>query len=179
MVKVDPVDYRGWLFDLATTSGTFHAGVGQGWIHNSPRRGLEFAPRKIARGVARIKLGKQSELRLGNLDARRDWGYARDYVRAMWLMLQQEAPDDYVIATGETHTVAECVQVAFRHVGIEDWQRYVVVDPALLRPAEVDLLIGNPAKARERLGWRPEVSFEGLMKLMVEADLELEAQSPE
>ena len=129
--------------------------------------------------MARIKLGKQSELRLGNLDARRDWGYARDYVRAMWLMLQQEAPDDYVIATGETHTVAECVQVAFRHVGIEDWQRYVVVDPALLRPAEVDLLIGNPAKARERLGWRPEVSFEGLMKLMVEADLELEAQSPE
>jgi GDPmannose 4,6-dehydratase len=165
------VNYRE-SYDLFACSGIL-------FNHESPRRGLEFAPRKIARGVARIKLGKQSELRLGNLDARRDWGYARDYVRAMWLMLQQEAPDDYVIATGETHTVAECVQVAFRHVGIEDWQRYVVVDPALLRPAEVDLLIGNPAKARERLGWRPEVSFEGLMKLMVESDLELEAQSPE
>jgi GDPmannose 4,6-dehydratase len=165
------VNYRE-SYDLFACSGIL-------FNHESPRRGLEFAPRKIARGVARIKLGKQSELRLGNLDARRDWGYARDYVRAMWLMLQQEAPDDYVIATGETHTVAECVQVAFRHVGIEDWQRYVVVDPALLRPAEVDLLIGNPAKARERLGWRPEVSFEGLMKLMVEADLELEGQSPE
>jgi GDPmannose 4,6-dehydratase len=165
------VNYRE-SYDLFACSGIL-------FNHESSRRGLEFAPRKIARGVARIKLGKQSELRLGNLDARRDWGYARDYVRAMWLMLQQEAPDDYVIATGETHTVAECVQVAFRHVGIEDWQRYVVVDPALLRPAEVDLLIGNPAKARERLGWRPEVSFEGLMKLMVEADLELEAQSPE
>ena len=165
------VNYRE-SYDLFACSGIL-------FNHESPRRGLEFAPRKIARGVARIKLGKQSELRLGNLDARRDWGYARDYVRAMWLMLQQEAPDDYVIATGETHTVAECVQVAFRHVGIEDWQRHVVVDPALLRPAEVDLLIGNPAKARERLGWRPEVSFEGLVKLMVEADLELEAQSPE
>ena len=165
------VNYRE-SYDLFACSGIL-------FNHESPRRGLEFAPRKIARGVARIKLGKQSELRLGNLDARRDWGYARDYVRAMWLMLQQEAPDDYVIATGETHTVAECVQVAFRHVGIEDWQRHVVVDPALLRPAEVDLLIGNPAKARERLGWRPEVSFEGLMKLMVESDLELEAQSPE
>jgi GDPmannose 4,6-dehydratase len=165
------VNYRE-SYDLFACSGIL-------FNHESPRRGLEFAPRKIARGVARIKLGKQSELRLGNLDARRDWGYARDYVRAMWLMLQQEAPDDYVIATGETHTVAECVQVAFRHVGIEDWQRHVVVDPALLRPAEVDLLIGNSAKARERLGWRPEVSFEGLMKLMVESDLELEAQSPE
>jgi GDPmannose 4,6-dehydratase len=165
------VNYRE-SYDLFACSGIL-------FNHESSRRGLEFAPRKIARGVARIKLGKQSELRLGNLDARRDWGYARDYVRAMWLRLQQEAPDDYVIATGETHTVAECVQVAFRHVGIEDWQRYVVVDPALLRPAEVDLLIGNPAKARERLGWRPEVSFEGLMKLMVEADLELEAQSPD
>jgi GDPmannose 4,6-dehydratase len=179
VVKAETVEYRGWLFDLATTTGTFHAGVGQGWIHNSPRRGLEFAPRKIARGVARIKLGKQRDIRLGNLDARRDWGYAKDYVRAMWLMLQQPRPDDYVIATGETHTVAECVEVAFRHVGLESWRDYVTVDPALLRPAEVDLLIGNPAKAREQLGWRPEVSFEGLVKLMVEADLELEAQSPD
>jgi GDPmannose 4,6-dehydratase len=165
------VNYRE-SYDLFACSGIL-------FNHESPRRGLEFAPRKIARGVARIKLGKQRELRLGNLDARRDWGYAKDYVRAMWLMLQQPSPDDYVIATGETHTVAECVEVAFRHAGIENWQDHVVVDPALLRPAEVDLLIGNPAKAREQLGWQPEVSFEGLVKLMVEADLELEAQSPD
>jgi GDPmannose 4,6-dehydratase len=165
------VNYRE-SYDLFACSGIL-------FNHESPRRGLEFAPRKIARGVARIKLGKQRELRLGNLDARRDWGYAKDYVRAMWLMLQQPAPDDYVIATGETHTVAECVEVAFRHVGIANWQDHVVVDPALLRPAEVDLLIGNPAKAREQLGWQPEVSFEGLVKLMVEADLELEAQNPD
>jgi GDPmannose 4,6-dehydratase len=165
------VNYRE-SYDLFACSGIL-------FNHESPRRGLEFAPRKIARGVARIKLGKQKELHLGNLDARRDWGYAKDYVRAMWLMLQQPRPDDYVIATGETHTVAECVEVAFRHVGLENWRDYVVVDPALLRPAEVDLLIGNPAKAREQLGWRPEVSFEGLVRLMVEADLELEAQSPD
>jgi GDPmannose 4,6-dehydratase len=145
--------------------------------HESPRRGLEFAPRKIARGVARIKLGKQQELRLGNLDARRDWGYAKDYVRAMWLMLQQPQPDDYVIATGETHGVADFARLAFQRAGIENWRDYVVVDPALLRPAEVDLLIGNPAKARERLGWHPDVSFEGLVNLMVDADLEAESRS--
>jgi GDPmannose 4,6-dehydratase len=145
--------------------------------HESPRRGLEFAPRKIARGVARIKLGKQQELRLGNLDARRDWGYAKDYVRAMWLMLQQPQPDDYVIATGETHSVADFARLAFQRAGIENWRDYVVVDPALLRPAEVDLLIGNPAKARERLGWHPDVSFEGLVNLMVDADLEAESRS--
>lgn len=145
--------------------------------HESPRRGLEFAPRKIARAVARIKLGKQKELRLGNLDARRDWGYAMDYVRAMWLMLQQPHPDDYVIATGETHSVAEFTEMAFRRAGIEHWRDYVVVDPALLRPAEVDLLIGNPAKARDRLKWHPEVSFDGLVNLMVDADLQLESQS--
>ena len=144
--------------------------------HESPRRGLEFAPRKIARGVARIKLGKQQKLRLGNLDARRDWGYARDYVRAMWLMLQQDQPDDYVIATGETHSVAEFAELAFRRAGIENWREYIEVDAALLRPAEVDLLIGNPAKAREKLGWHPEVTFEGLVNLMVDADLELERQ---
>ena len=145
----------------------------------SPRRGYEFVTRKLTRGVARVKLGKQQKVRLGNLDARRDWGYARDYVRAMWLMLQQSEPDDYVVATGETHSVAEFAALAFRRVGIEDWRDYVEIDPALLRPAEVDLLIGNPAKARERLGWRPEVTFEGLVNLMVDADLELEAQSPE
>jgi GDPmannose 4,6-dehydratase len=147
--------------------------------HESPRRGLEFAPRKIARAVARVKLGKQEKLRLGNLDARRDWGYARDYVRAMWLMLQQPQPDDYVVATGETHSVAEFTELAFRRVGIENWREYIEIDPALLRPAEVDLLIGNPAKAREKLGWHPDVTFEGLVNLMVDADLELEQQSPD
>jgi GDPmannose 4,6-dehydratase len=147
--------------------------------HESPRRGLEFAPRKIARGVARVKLGKQEKLRLGNLDARRDWGYARDYVRAMWLMLQQPEPDDYVVATGQTHSVAEFTELAFRHVGIQNWRDYVEIDPALLRPAEVDLLIGNPKKAHQELGWQPEVTFEGLVNLMVEADLELESQSPD
>lgn len=143
--------------------------------HESPRRGLEFAPRKIARAVARIKLGKQSEIRLGNLEARRDWGFAGDYVRAMWLMLQQATPDDYVIATGETHSVAEFTELAFRRVGIDNWRDYVVIDPALLRPAEVDLLIGDPTKAREKLGWVPEVSFTALINLMVDADLESEA----
>jgi len=147
--------------------------------HTSPRQGLEFVMRKISHGVARIKLGKQQRLRLGNLDARRDIGFTPDYVRAMWLMLQQPRPDDYVIATGETHSIAEMVEVAFRRIGITSWRDYVEVDPALLRPAEVDLLIGNPAKARERLGWHPEVSFEGLVNLMVEADLELEAQAPD
>ncbi|MBI3973402.1 MAG: GDP-mannose 4,6-dehydratase [Chloroflexi bacterium] len=147
--------------------------------HESPRRGLEFAPRKIARGVARIKLGKQKELCLGNLDARRDWGYAGDYVCAMWLMLQQPEPDDYVVATGETHSVAEFAVLAFRRVGIENWRDYVVVDPALLRPAEVDLLIGNSAKAREKLGWRPDVTFEGLVDVMVDADLDFESQTPD
>jgi GDPmannose 4,6-dehydratase len=117
------------------------------------------------------------EIRLGNLDARRDWGFAGDYVRAMWMMLQQDAPDDYVIATGETHSVAEFCELAFRRVGIDNWRDYIVIDPALLRPAEVDLLIGDPTKAREKLGWQPEVSFEGLVNLMVDADLAMEAQS--
>ena len=115
---------------------------------------------------------------MGNLDSQRDWGYAGDYVRAMWLMLQQDTPDDYVIATGETHSVAEFCELAFRHVGIDDWRRYVKVDKALLRPADVDLLVGDPSKARRCLHWQPEVTFEGLVKLMVEADLELEQQAP-
>ena len=127
--------------------------------------------------MARIELGRQQELRLGNLDSQRDWGYAGDYVRAMWLMLQQDTPDDYVIATGETHSVAEFCELAFRHVGIDNWRRYVKVDEALLRPADVDLLVGDPSKARRCLNWQPEVTFEGLVKLMVEADLELEQQA--
>jgi len=139
--------------------------------HESPRRGIEFVTRKVTDGVARIKLGLQKELRLGNLDARRDWGFAGDYVKAMWLMLQQDKPDDYVVATGETHTVLELVEIAFSHVGL-NWRDHVVVDEKFVRPAEVDLLIGNPAKAKEKLGWEPNVSFEQLVKMMVDSDLE-------
>ncbi len=133
-------------------------------------RGLEFVTRKITHAVARIKLGLDTELRLGNLDAKRDWGFAGDYVRAMWLMLQQDEPDDYVIGTGETHSVREFVEIAFGHVGL-DWQKYVMVDPKFYRPAEVDLLLGNPAKARRVLGWRDEVSFRELVTMMVDGDL--------
>ena len=139
--------------------------------HESPRRGLEFVTRKVTDGVARIKLGLSNELRLGNLTAQRDWGFAGDYVRAMWKMLQQETPDDYVIATGESHSVQELVEVAFGHVGL-DWQKYVVQDPAFLRPAEVDHLIGDASKATRELGWTPSVTFKGLVTMMVDADLE-------
>jgi GDPmannose 4,6-dehydratase len=139
--------------------------------HESPRRGLEFVTRKVTDGVARIKLGLASELRLGNLDARRDWGFAGDYVRAMWLMLQQAHPDDYVVATGESHTVRELVETAFGHVGL-DWRKHVVQDAALVRPAEVDVLIGDASKARRQLGWQPQVGFHELIHRMVDADLE-------
>jgi GDPmannose 4,6-dehydratase len=138
--------------------------------HESPRRGLEFVTRKITRSAAKIKFGLEKELRLGNLQARRDWGFAGDYVRAMWLMLQQDQPDDYVIGSGQTHTVQEFVEIAFRHVGL-DWRDHVVVDPKFLRPAEVDLLLADYTKARTRLGWRPQVAFEDLVKMMVEADI--------
>ena len=140
--------------------------------HESPRRGKEFVTRKITDTVARIKLGLATELRLGNLAARRDWGFAKDYVRAMWLMLQQDAPDDYVVSMGEDHSVQDATEIAFAHVGL-DWRAYVREDPKLLRPAEVDHLIGNPAKARTKLGWAPSVSFRDLMQLMVDADLEV------
>ena len=139
--------------------------------HESPRRGLEFVTRKVTRGAARIKRGLTDTLSLGNLDARRDWGFAGDYVRAMWLMLQQDRADDYVIATGTSHSVRELVEVAFSHAGL-DWREHVRTDPALLRPAEVDHLIGDPAKAETTLGWRPSVDFEGLVRMMVDADLE-------
>jgi GDPmannose 4,6-dehydratase len=138
--------------------------------HESPRRGLEFVTRKVSDGVARIKLGLARELRLGNLDARRDWGFAGDYVRAMWLMLQQDRPEDYVIATGEAHTVEELVQTAFDCVGL-DWRKYVVQDASLIRPAEVDLLVGDSSKARRELGWQPQVGFGELVRGMVEADV--------
>lgn len=138
--------------------------------HESPRRGLEFVTRKVTDGVARIKLGLADHLALGNLDASRDWGYAADYVRAMWLMLQQTVADDYVISTGVSHSVRQLVETAFGHVGL-DWQKYVRVDPAFLRPAEVDHLIGDSSKARRVLGWEPQVSFEQLIAMMVDADL--------
>src|SRR5262245_51895253 len=138
--------------------------------HESPRRGREFVTRKVTDGVARIKLGLADELRLGNLDAQRDWGYAGDYVKAMWLMLQQDRPEDYVIATGETHSVRDLVATAFGYAGL-DWQRYVAQDPALRRPAEVDLLVGDSSKAHRVLGWKPEVNFPELVRMMVDADL--------
>jgi GDPmannose 4,6-dehydratase len=139
--------------------------------HESPRRGREFVTRKVTDGAARIKLGLATELRLGNLEARRDWGFAGDYVEAMWLMLQQDKPDDFVIATGVTHTVGELVRIAFESVGL-DWRRYVVQDPTLVRPAEVDLLIGDPSKAARELDWRPKVGFEELVQQMIAADME-------
>jgi GDPmannose 4,6-dehydratase len=140
--------------------------------HESPRRGLEFVTRKITWHAAAIKLGQRNELRLGNLDARRDWGYALDYVDAMWRMLQVDQPDDFVIATGETNTVRRCVEIAFDHAGLE-WEPYVVIDDAFKRPAEVDLLVGDASKAERELGWRPATSFEELIRLMVDADLKL------
>ncbi len=147
--------------------------------HESPRRGLEFVTRKITDAVARIKLGLATELRLGNLDAKRDWGFAGDYVRAMWLMLQQQEADDYVIGTGETHSVEEFVSIAFGHVGL-DWRKYVIQDPRFYRPAEVDLLLADPSKAQARLGWRLEVDFDRLVRMMVDADMEalLASQPP-
>ena len=143
--------------------------------HESPRRGLEFVTRKISHSAARIKLGKQKELELGSLEPKRDWGFAGDYVEAMWLMLQQEKPDDYVIATGENHSVKEFVELAFKAVGIEDWKKHVISDKEEhMRPAEVDYLIGDASKAKEKLGWIPKTSFNQLVEMMVKADLELE-----
>jgi GDPmannose 4,6-dehydratase len=157
------VNYRE-SYDLFAVSGIL-------FNHESPRRGLEFVTRKVTDGVARIKLGLASSLSLGNLDAHRDWGFAGDYVRAMWLMLQQDHPDDYVVATGEAHSVRELVEIAFGHAGL-DWQKYVKLDPTLIRPAEVDHLIGDATKARAELGWQPSVSFSGLVTMMVDADME-------
>ena len=139
--------------------------------HESPRRGKEFVTRKITDAVARIKLGAQKELRMGNLDAKRDWGFAGDYVRAMWMMLQQDAADDYVVASGRTHSVRDFLQIAFSHVGL-NYEDYVVIDPEFIRPAEVELLLGNPAKAQAKLGWKPQVSFEQLVTMMVDADMD-------
>lgn len=152
-----------------------HASSGILFNHEGPRRGVEFVTRKVTNAVARIKLGLQHELVLGNMDSKRDWGYAGDYVRGMWMMLQQDEPGDYVLATGETHTIEEFVEMAFAEVGIENWRDYVRQDPKFFRPAEVDLLIGDASKARNVLGWEPEVDFPGLVKMMVAHDLEVEA----
>ncbi len=156
------VNYRE-SYDLFAVSGIL-------FNHESPRRGLEFVTRKVTDGVARIKAGLATQLGLGNLDAQRDWGFAGDYVRAMWMMLQQDEPDDYVIATGQSHSVRQLVEIAFTHAGL-DWQQHVVLDPAFIRPAEVDHLIGDASKAKAQLGWAPTVDFAGLVTMMVDADL--------
>ena len=164
------VNYRE-SYDLFAVSGML-------FNHESPRRGLEFVTRRVTDGVARIKIGLAQSLSLGNLDAHRDWGFAGDYVKAMWLMLQQDRPDDYVIATGISKAVRDLVDVAFSHVGL-DWRMYVKVDPRLLRPAEVEHLIGDAAKARAQLGWAPTVDFQKLVTMMVEADLERVGTAPQ
>lgn len=156
------VNYRE-SYDLFACSGIL-------FNHESPRRGLEFVTRKVTDGVARVKLGLADELRLGNLDARRDWGFAGDYVKAMWLMLQQDKPDDYVVATGEQHTVEELVEIAFARVGL-DWKKYVKQDPAFYRPAEVETLLGDCSRAKAELGWEPETSFKQLVEMMVDSDM--------
>lgn len=163
--------YAYWTCVNYRESYGMHISNGILFNHESPRRGIEFVTRKITDSVARIYHGLESELRLGNLDAKRDWGFAGDYVDAMWRMLQQDAPGDYVIATGETHSVEEFVQEAFSIAGL-DWKKYVVVDPKFVRPAEVQLLLGDPSKAKRVLGWEPKVHFKELVKMMVEADLE-------
>jgi GDPmannose 4,6-dehydratase len=167
--------YGHWITVNYRESYGMHANSGILFNHESPRRGLEFVTRKIAHGVARIKLGLDRELRLGNLDAQRDWGFAGDYVTAMWRMLQQDQPGDYVVATGETHSVREFCELAFGHVDLA-WQDHVVIDERFFRPAEVDLLVGEPTRAREVLGWSPRTSFPELVRMMVDADLELVAR---
>ncbi len=170
--RVDEGSYRGWMCDLATESERFAAGVGLVVTHNSPRRGMEFLPRKVSHNVARIKLGVADKLPLGNLDAERDWGFAGDYVEAMWMMLQQDEPDDYVVATGQTHSVRRFCEIAFEHAGLR-YEDHVTVDEKFMRPAEVDLLIGDASKARATLGWQPRTTFEELVTMMVDADIEL------
>ncbi len=164
--------YGHWITVNYRESYGLHATSGILFNHESSRRGLEFVTRKVTYNVARIKLGMASELRLGNLDSQRDWGFAGDYVRAMWLMLQDDKPDDYVIATGETHTVQKLVETAFGHADL-DWRKYVVQDPAFMRPAEVDLLVGDASKAGSKLGWEPNVTFTELIHMMVDSDIKL------
>jgi len=167
--------YAHWITINYRESYDMYACAGILFNHESPRRGLEFVTRKITHGVALIKLGREKKLHLGNLDARRDWGYAGDFVRAMWLMLQQEEAEDYVIATGVDRTIGDFCRAAFEHVGL-DWQEHVVVDPKFFRPAEVNILLGDGTKAKEKLGWEPEISFEEMVQMMVDRDLEVVAE---
>ncbi len=167
--------YGHWIAINYRESYGMHVSNGILFNHESPRRGENFVTRKITMGLAAIKQGRARQVRLGNLDAKRDWGYARDYVEAMWLMLQQESPDDYVVATGETHSVREFLQEAFAYAGL-DWREHVVVDPKYFRPAEVDVLLGDPTKARTTLGWTPRVAFKELVRLMVDSDMETGGQ---
>ena len=164
--------YAYWITVNYRESYGLHTSNGILFNHESPRRGETFVTRKITRAIAHILAGLQDKLYLGNLDARRDWGYAKEYVEAMWLMLQQDKPDDYVVATGETHSIRQFLDLAFAHVGL-DWRKHVEIDPRYFRPAEVDVLIGDPGKARRQLGWEPKTKFEGLVKLMVDADIQL------
>jgi GDPmannose 4,6-dehydratase len=167
--------YGHWITKNYREAYGMHASCGILFNHEGERRGLEFVTRKISNAVARIQLGKQEHIELGNLDSKRDWGYAGDYVEGMWLMLQQDAPDDYVLATGETHSIEEFLELAFKEVGIDDWRPYVKQNPAFMRPSEVDILLGNPAKAEKVLGWKRKVDFPGLVKLMVQYDMGLES----
>ena len=167
--------YGHWITKNYRESYGIHANSGILFNHEGERRGVEFVTRKISNAVARIQLGKQDHIELGNLDAKRDWGYAGDYVVGMWLMLQQDKPGDYVLATGETHTIGEFLDLAFKQIGIDDWKPYVRQNPEFMRPAEVDILLGNPAKAEKTLGWKRAVDFQALVKLMVEYDLGLES----
>jgi GDPmannose 4,6-dehydratase len=167
--------YAHWITKNYRESYGIHASCGILFNHEGPRRGLEFVTRKISNAVARIHLGKQDYIELGNLDSKRDWGYAGDYVKGMWLMLQQPKPDDYVLATGETHSIKDFLDAAFKEVGVDDWKPYVKQNPAFLRPAEVDILLGNPEKAEKVLGWKRKVDFQGLVKMMVDYDIGLES----
>ncbi len=168
--------YAHWITKNYRESYGIHASCGILFNHEGPRRGLEFVTRKISNAVARIHLGKQEYIELGNLDPKRDWGYAGDYVEGMWLMLQQDKPDDYVLATGETHSIKDFLELAFKEVGVNDWKPYVKQNKAFLRPAEVDLLLGNPAKAEKVLGWKRKVDFPSLVKMMVKHDINLESK---
>jgi GDPmannose 4,6-dehydratase len=166
--------YGHWITRNYRESYNMHATTGILFNHEGPNRGIEFVTRKISNAVARIHLGKQEYVELGNLESKRDWGYAGDYVEGMWLMLQQDKPDDYVLATGETHSIGEFLEQAFKEVGINDWKPYVKQNPEFMRPAEVDILLGNPSKAETKLGWKRKVDFPGLVKMMVENDLKIE-----
>lgn len=167
--------YAHWITKNYRESYGMHASSGILFNHEGERRGLEFVTRKISNSVARIHLGKQEHIELGNLDPKRDWGYAGDYVEGMWLMLQQDEPGDYVLATGETHSIQDFLDLAFQQIGIDDWKPYVKQNPAFMRPAEVDILLGNPTKAEKKLGWKRKVDFPSLVKLMVEYDIGLES----